>query len=529
MKKIVFATVMALASLSLVVPPTLRAQDQITIKDPAEFNSYQMAITQTDPKAKAEALESFLKTYPQSVVKATVLDMLMDTYQALREPDKTLDAASKLLQIDPNNMKALFISVYIKKLQCARTIAPKTGKSTDPETCDDGAALATKGLAVPKPAGVTDEAWKQQTALSYPVFHAAIALDNDVVKQDFAAAIKEYTASLMLLTDEQSQTSGLVDMLQLADVYTKPATKDLPKACWFYARVWDFAPPAYKAQIEPKLEYYYKVYHGDLEGLNDVKKAAAATTFPPGTFTITPALTPAEQIHKLLSSTPDLSTLALADKETVLALGSKDDADKLWALLQGKMTPVPGTVIASMATVLKVGVVEEGKTPREAKSTDFVVNLKAPVACKDVPGADADPKAVQDFITTNGVADDTTKLDTLLNDTAKHIKKIVLDPSATIIKVAVTQDAKTAGVADFIVNLKAPTLCKDIPAAGSDFGLQPATELDGTYSTYRQIPGVGSNPQTAEIVLSDGFVQPEAKKKPVAPHRAAPVHHKARR
>ena len=204
--------------------------------------------------------------------------------------------------------------------------------------------------------------------MSYPIFHSAIALDDDVSKKDFKAAIAEYRTELMLLTDEQSKTAGLVDTLQLAEAYTKPATKDLAKAVWFYARAWNFAPPAYKAQIEPKLEYYYKKYHGDLDGLDDIKtQAAAATTFPPGTFAITPAKTPAEQIHDLLTTTPDLNTLALADKETVLALGAKEDADKLWALLQGKVTPVPGTVIASMASVLKVGVTEEGKTPRRRR------------------------------------------------------------------------------------------------------------------------------------------------------------------
>ncbi len=57
MKKIVFASVMALASFSLIATPALRAQDQITIKDPAEFNAYQMAITQSDEQAKASALE----------------------------------------------------------------------------------------------------------------------------------------------------------------------------------------------------------------------------------------------------------------------------------------------------------------------------------------------------------------------------------------------------------------------------------------------------------------------------------------
>ena len=49
MKKIVFASVMALASISLVAP-MLHAQEQagtISINDPAEFNAYQMFSTQS--------------------------------------------------------------------------------------------------------------------------------------------------------------------------------------------------------------------------------------------------------------------------------------------------------------------------------------------------------------------------------------------------------------------------------------------------------------------------------------------------
>src|ERR1035437_10201480 len=126
MKKFVFASVMALASISLVPAPTLRAQDSITIKDPAEFNAYQMATTQSDPKAKAAALEQFLTQYPQSVVKSAVLDMLIETYQQVQDPDKTLSAASRLLQLDGKNMKATFISVFIKKGQCAKTSDKQT-------------------------------------------------------------------------------------------------------------------------------------------------------------------------------------------------------------------------------------------------------------------------------------------------------------------------------------------------------------------------------------------------------------------
>ncbi len=80
-----------------------------------------MATTQSDPKAKAAAIEDFLTKYPQSVVKKPLLDTLIDTYQQLQEPDKTLSAASRMLQIDPDNLKAIYISVFIKKGECTKT------------------------------------------------------------------------------------------------------------------------------------------------------------------------------------------------------------------------------------------------------------------------------------------------------------------------------------------------------------------------------------------------------------------------
>jgi hypothetical protein len=372
MKKIVFASVMALAGVSLVVAPTLRAQDNsgtIQIKDPAEYNAYQMFSSQSDPKAKAAAGESFLTTYPQSVVKNAVLDDLITIYQSLQDPDKTLSAANRLLQVDPNNMKAIFISVFVKKGQCAKT--------SDAQTCDDAAALAQKGLSAPKPAGVSDDDWNKQKSATYPIFHSAIALDDALSKKDFKAAEDEYTSELKLLPEDQTKTAGLNDTLLLAQAYSQPGPgQNLPAAIYLYARVWAFAPANFKPQIETQLERYYKKYHGNLDGLQDVKTQALASALPPTTLKIDPAKTPAEQIHDLLAATPDLNTLALADKETVLALGSKEDADKLWALLKDKQTPVPGIIIEAAASTIKVAVTQDAK---DAKVADFIVNLKAPL------------------------------------------------------------------------------------------------------------------------------------------------------
>jgi hypothetical protein len=433
---------LALASILVLSAPMLRAQDTnstITIKDPAEFNAYQLFTTQTDPKAKAAAGETFLTTYPQSVVKKDVLDDLMNTYQTIPDMDKALSAASRMLQLDPNYMRAILLSVYIKKGQC--------GKTQDVQTCDDAAALAKKGLLIAKPAAISDADWKTQTDATYPIFHSAIAFDDAVAKKDFKGAIDEYRTELMLLPAEQTKVvPGLMDTLLLAEAYTKPDAKDIPLAVWFYCRAWNFAPANFKGQIEPKIEYWYKRFHGNLDGLNDIKTLAAETVFPAGGApAIKAAATPAERIHDMISSTPDLKSWALEDKETVLAVGSKDDADKMWAVLKDQQTPVVG---------------------------------------------------------------------------------IVMEASASVIKVAVTQDAKDSKTPDFIVNLKAPLADKDIPAVGFEFKTQPAAELDATYDTYTMVPATATTSASAQIVLKDAFIQAEKKKaapvhKPAAGHKAA--------
>jgi len=537
MKKLVLASAMALAGLSLVSTPALRAQDssQITIQDPAEFNAYQNAITQTDPGQKAATLEGFLQTYPQSVVKKAVLDQLIDSYQQVNQPDKVVGAASRLLQVDPNNMKAIFVSVYVKKQQCGRPEnIDASGSSTDPQTCDDAAALAQKGLTAPKPAGTSDADWSKLTSAAYPAFHSAIAFDDAVSKKDFAGAIKEYTAELMLYSPSTCTQPGpcLADTLQLAQAYAKPGdSRDEVKAIWFYARALDYAPAAFKSVIEPQLDYWYNRYHGTLDGeaankqqIAAIEAQAQSTLFPPADFKVVPAPTPAELAHHAYTS-GDPKSLGLEDKEYILANGSDADATGLWALLKGQATPVPGIIIADPATALKISVT----TTASVKPKDFVVKLTNPVDCGAVPPPPTELKVAdaQAYILANGVKADTDAMGDVLVDTPAHIHKIAIDPAITVVNVAVTLDAKDAHTADFTVNLKDPLSCKDAPGSGTALGFQPAaTELDGTYNTYTHVAAAGSTAASAQIVLTDGFIQQAKKAAPVHhPVKPSPAHH----
>ena len=92
MKKVVVASLLAVAGMACVAG-TVAAQTPVNLgsqqpasggvqMSPAEYNAYNSAITQTDPKAKAAALEAYLTAYPQSAVKAATLEQLMLAYSA---------------------------------------------------------------------------------------------------------------------------------------------------------------------------------------------------------------------------------------------------------------------------------------------------------------------------------------------------------------------------------------------------------------------------------------------------------------
>src|SRR5215469_6541660 len=115
MKKL-FAVLLLVLAIAGALLPTAAAQaatpQKPQIKDPAEYNAYVNAIQQHDPSAKAQALEAFLQTYPNSVMKVDAAEQLMAAYQQAGNGQKMIDAANRILQMDPNNVRALAILTY---------------------------------------------------------------------------------------------------------------------------------------------------------------------------------------------------------------------------------------------------------------------------------------------------------------------------------------------------------------------------------------------------------------------------------
>ncbi|MGC2606449.1 MAG: hypothetical protein WA419_12930, partial [Silvibacterium sp.] len=381
MKKVVFASMLVAASMVSVAAPYALAQDQgsqssqITIKDPAEYNAYTNAIGQSAPAAKAAAIESFLQQYPNSVVKQEMLEQLVGAYQATGDTAKTYDAAKRLLQVDPSNLRALTFVVYVEKAQA----------NGDQAKLDDAAANAQRGLSATKPAALSQADFDKLKGVATPIFYNAIASD-DLAKKDYKDAISALTAELK--SEQPAQTTqqpSLADTYYLGTAYVQEDPKDLVNGIWFLARAAQYLPDPYKTTAEKAAEYWYNKYHGSMDGFPQIQQLAHDNVFPPDSYKPVPAPpppSPQELAHNAVANTPDLKTLALTDKEFVLANGSPDDAQKVWAVLNGVTAEVPGTVVAATADSVQLAVSDDAKQSNKA---DFTINMKTPL--KEVPTA----------------------------------------------------------------------------------------------------------------------------------------------
>ncbi|HSY71719.1 MAG TPA: hypothetical protein VK798_05725 [Alloacidobacterium sp.] len=395
MKKVVVASVLAVATgTAFYLPAALALDDdqsqgaqsgQITIKDPAEYNAYTNAVGQSSPAAKASAIEQFLQQYPNSVVKEDMLTQLMAAYEQAGNADKELDAANRLLAVNPNNLRALTLVVYMEKKA-----------TTDQTKLDDAAAKAKQALAAPKPATLSDADYEKLKAATTPIFEDAIATDA-AAKKDYKSAIDAYTAELKAYTDPaQTQAGpGLLATYNLGNAYVQEDPKDLVQGIWYLTRAAQFAPAGYKDQIEKAAEYWYKKYHGGMDGFDQVKTLTQTNLFPPDSYkpvAAPPPPSPQELAHQAVTSTPDLKSLALADKEFILANGTPEDAGKVWAVLKDVTAEVPGVVVSATADSVQLAVSDDAKQSQKA---DFTINMKTPL--KEIPQTGAQVTFVGTF------------------------------------------------------------------------------------------------------------------------------------
>jgi len=346
-------------------------QQKKVIQDPTEYNAYVAAINQKDPAQKAQLMESYLQTYPNSVMKEDGLEVLLKTYQQLNNAAQIKTVAQRLLQVDTNNLTALALLSYLDRAQA------QAGGTDAAAALQAAGELGARGLQLlqtaTKPEGYSDDQWNAMKSSFRVIFlgsvgHAALqAKDYATAQQN----LKEVVA--LQPTDVNS-----IYLLALAYLSPKPPVVD---GLFWIAKAAGSAP-----QLLPYAKNQYARYHGSEDGFDALLASAKTAATIPAGFTVTPAPSPADQAAEMLKKGPP-EKLSFAEWQFILTNGSKQASDQVWTAIKGKQVQLVAVVVEAASDSLKLaGSVDD----IDAKKSDITLKLKEGLAAARIPKAGAE-------------------------------------------------------------------------------------------------------------------------------------------
>jgi tetratricopeptide (TPR) repeat protein len=348
---------------------------QKQVKDPAEYNAYVNAAQQTNPAQKAQALEAFLQTYPNSVMKEDALVQLMSAYQQANDAQKMVDAANRVLQVNPNNVRALALLTYYYR---ATTTAQNLAQNLD--LVQKYATQGEQALHnMTKPDGMSDTDFTKFHNELSAIFEGGLGFVA-LQKKDNASAAKDFREAI---SEESQPTIADVYPLAQADLEAKPMN---PEGFWFIVKASQMAQGDGQQQI---LEYgrkKYIRYHGKEDGWSDLVAQAKASSsiMPPAGFTVAaapPPPSPAEQAADLVKS-KDPKQMSFAEWELVLSSGNQQAADTVWNAIKDKAVKLGANVIsASASKVMLAGSADD----IDDKKPDITLTMAKPIPAKLIP------------------------------------------------------------------------------------------------------------------------------------------------
>lgn len=391
MRKFLFTMLLVLASAALVEQAVAQAAGQAApaagqqaqkksgpeIKDPAEYNAYVNAIQQTNPAQKAAALEAFLQTYPNTVMKQDALELLMVSYQQAGDAQKMLDAANRVLQANPSNVRALALLAYTY-----RAMASQGGPQMQ-DNLSKAQQYGQQGLQalqnMPKPDGMSDADFTKLHNEMTGIFDGAVGFAALQAK-DYANAQKDLHDAV---ANESQPNIADIYPLATADLEAKPMN---PEGFWFIVKAAMLAQGAGQQQILDYGKKKYMRYHGSDQGWDDVVSQAKASTsvMPPAGFTVAaapPPPSPAEQAADLVKS-KNPTQMSFAEWELVLSSGNQQAADTVWNAIKGKAVKLGANVISATPTTVQLAGSDDDI---EAKKADITLTMAKPIPSRLTP------------------------------------------------------------------------------------------------------------------------------------------------
>lgn len=400
MKKVLVTVMLAFAIVATCQQPTQPSgqtqpgstpANQKVIKDPAEYNAYITALNTADPAARAAAMEAFVKQYPQSVVLTDALEQAMAAYQQANNAPKVEEAAKRILQLTPNNIRALAIVVALD-----RNKATGGDQAALKESCTYAQTGLQQLPAWQKPEGMTDADFQKLKTQMADIFNGASGFCALQAK-NYAQAREFYTQAF------QIDPTNLQDVYQLAVADLESNPLDL-NGLWYCSKAIALAQRQNNTQAVNGMVAYckakYKRYHGGDDGWDQLVAGASAETALPADFgsRIKPAPTPCDLAVQAVQQN-DPASLGFSDKEFILSKANcspanKAAADKVWQSVQDMekngeaRLKIPDVkVIAATKDTLDAAITDDNKAANKA---DVHVVFEKPVVKPPAAGSTTD-------------------------------------------------------------------------------------------------------------------------------------------
>lgn len=319
---IVFAAASAVASFNAAAqtpsqtpaPSAGSPAQRSSFANPAEYDSYMAALNTKDPARRAQAMEVFIAWYPGSVLRLEAHEQAISAWQAANQPAKADVLVARLLQVDPDNVRALANRAYVGRLKAA---------GGDTSALATAVAASVRGLAVlpkwQKPALLDDAGFALVKEQMAGVFNGVLGFAALQAK-DYDKARDYYRLAVA------ADPTSLQDVYQYAVAQLEGSPVDA-LGFWYGARSIAIARAAKNDAAAQDIDRYvrsrYSVYRGSEEGWDGIVARVANETAPPANFkkSIPRAMTPPERALEILE---DNEPSKLTPAQWVLVLRHRD-------------------------------------------------------------------------------------------------------------------------------------------------------------------------------------------------------------
>jgi len=267
-----------IAGTLLVVFGGLWAQEkQLEFKDRAEYDLYEQIRKETNGNTLLGLLDQWKQKYPDSQFTEARLQLYVTAYQTLRDAKRMLEAAKELVAEYPKNFTGWY---WLTQLAVSMN-------DTSPAALDQGekSAHGLLGVLDAKPAGVSDEKWKEVRTASEVEAHKTLGWIA-VARKNWDVAEQEYTKVLQITPTDGRVSYSLGSAILFEKKFEKQSA-GLFHIC--HAAMYDgpgAAPAEQRSAYKAFVQKTYVSFHGDNSGLDEMMAQCKAQTFPPEGFKI---------------------------------------------------------------------------------------------------------------------------------------------------------------------------------------------------------------------------------------------------